>query len=154
MWVLDAYLDTAAFQGREGIKARHPGYPDSMGCPVEDLHTDGSRRNSCKEKPRAVSWKPKHKPGVVAFPWSSQGSVCDPTSEFCGCAGPPDREAQKCHFQGYFGHFYICDHSGQLKGHDFFWGTPSSRCWSGSHQECQQFPLFPMENSYGAPPWL
>lgn len=53
---------------------------------------------------------------------------------------------------GHFGHFYICDHSGQLN--DFFWGTPSSRCQSGSHQECQQFPLFPMENSYEAPPWL
>lgn len=96
--------------------------------------------------------QPKHKHGMVAFPWSSQGSACDPTSYFCGCAGPPDREAQKCHFQDYFGHFYICDHSGQLRGHGLFWETPSSRCQSGSHQECQQFLLFPMENSYGAPP--
>lgn len=54
MGILDAYLDTAAVQGREGIEARHPGYPNSMGCPVEDLHADGSRWNSCREKPRAA----------------------------------------------------------------------------------------------------
>lgn len=79
MGILDAHLDTAAVQGREGIEAWHPGYPDSMGCPVEDLHADRSRWNSCREeKPRAVSWKPEHKPGVVAFPGALRARCVTP----------------------------------------------------------------------------
>lgn len=102
---------------------------------------------------QSVSWKPKHKPGTVAFPWSSQSSECDPTSEFCGCAGPPDREAQKCHFQNYFGHFYICDHSGQLKDHDLFQGTPSYVAGAAAIRNVSNFHCFlwkiPMEHRPG-----
>lgn len=65
---MDIYLDTAAVQGRECIKARHPGYHNTVGRSVEDMHAGGCRWYSCREKSRAVSWRPKHKRSTSDFP--------------------------------------------------------------------------------------
>ena len=74
---MDAYLDTAAVQGRECIKARHPGYHDIVGRSVQDMHAGGCGWYSCREKPRAVSWRPKHRRGRSGFPLAAPGAQTD-----------------------------------------------------------------------------
>lgn len=85
---------------------------------------------------------------IQELPWAPLQLQPYPEPVYHGYFRPLGREAEVI-CRTVLTIFYICvlkEHPGLLRGNDIFWGTPSLHCWSGSHQECREFPSFPMEN--------